>query len=94
MREERTGKRKPRGRPNILGLITETRYPDSAGMWDSLSQDDINEAIEKCMWRTNQFGVDLCTGNPAPCYIEICNGTCDALKQLFAARKKEKSDEE
>lgn len=91
MREERTGKRKPRSRPNILGLITETRYPDSAGVQSSVTQEEINGAIESCIWRTNQFGVDLCTGNLAPCYIEICNGTCDALKQLFRNKAKDSS---
>ena len=84
---ETASKPNPRKRPNILGIITETRYPGSDDA--SLSQDDVDEAIEKCWWRDSQFGVDICTGNLTPCYIEICNGTCDALKKLIAARRKE-----
>lgn len=84
---EKAGKPNTRKRPYILGIITETRYPGSNAA--SLSQDDIDGAIERCWWRVSQFGVDICAGNLTPCYIEICNGTCDTLKKLIAARRKD-----
>ena len=53
---------------------------------NEITQEIINKAISDCDWRIKVGGVYVCTGNCGVCQVEIEQGRCDTLKQLFAKR--------
>lgn len=56
-----------------------------------VTQEEIDNAIQNCMWRQSFLGIDICSGNCAPCSHEIDNGRCDKLRRLFADKNKEET---
>ena len=52
-----------------------------------ITQEDINNAITNCEWRINVDGAYVCGGNCGVCQVEIENGRCDTLKELFAKER-------
>ena len=44
----------------------------------------VNYAINRCYWRKEVHGVNICTGMANPCKRVIDKGECDALRKLFA----------
>ena len=44
----------------------------------------VNHAINKCYWRKEVYGVNICTGMANPCARVIDRGECDTLKKLYA----------
>lgn len=49
-----------------------------------LTDNDIKEAIEKCIWRRDVCGTWVCAGDIVPCLKHINDGKCDTLIRLFA----------
>lgn len=43
----------------------------------------VHYAIDKCIWRKEVHGVDICTGMAQPCVKIIDKGECDTIKRLF-----------
>jgi len=92
MREKRTGMMKPR--LSVIELITAEAYPEHIELSGKITQEELDYARESCVWKHNQLGVDICTLNLTPCLLEVSCGRCDTLKQLFAKKAKEKTNEE
>lgn len=57
-----------------------------------ITQEDIDKAIQSCMWRNDAMGLPICAGNVLPCTLAIENGSCVTLQELFA--KKEDGNDE
>lgn len=43
----------------------------------------VDEIIEKCEWRKDFCGVDICQGNCLPCKRVVENGQCPSLIEIF-----------
>lgn len=50
----------------------------------------IDKIIEKCEWRKDFCGVDICNGECAPCKRVIESGKCPTLTELFATEEVDK----
>lgn len=48
-----------------------------------VTQEQIDKAIERCVWRKNVEGISVCGGVLAPCQRIIEKGQCDTLIKLF-----------
>ena len=48
-----------------------------------ITDEQINEAIENCIWRKKTYDVYICMGDIAPCTKHINDGLCFTLKELF-----------
>lgn len=55
----------------------------------AITQDEIEEAVKSCKWRSVFAGVAICNGNCCPCGVEIEAGRCYTLKELFRDAQKE-----
>ena len=58
-----------------------------------ITDEIIQEAINKCFWRKVVHGVDICAGNCGVCSVEIKRGRCDTLRKLFKKARKEENKE-
>ena len=56
---------------------------------NSPTQEQIDKAIKKCMWRSDTFGVSICKGECMPCSKVIDSGNCDTLIKLFGGEREE-----
>ena len=54
-----------------------------------ITDKDIREAVETCIWRKDCCGVYVCAGDIVPCEKHIDDGRCDTLIKLFAKEKGE-----
>lgn len=52
-------------------------------MTDEEFNQKVQEAVKNCMWRNDEFGVDICKGDLALCRHIIDRGKCDTLIRLF-----------
>ena len=54
-----------------------------------ITEDMIQEAINKCEWKKTVYDVDICRGMAGPCLKVIDDGKCDTLIELFKAERSE-----
>lgn len=52
-----------------------------------MTDKDIQEAINDCIWRMNVCGVWVCEGDVVPCEKHIHDGKCPTLIELYAKEK-------
>ena len=52
-----------------------------------LTDKDVQDAVENCIWRKDLGGTWVCTGDIVPCLKHIDDGQCDTLKKLFAGER-------
>lgn len=58
-----------------------------------ITDETIQEAIDKCFWRKVVHGVDICVGNCGACFVEIERGRCNTLRELFGKARQEENKE-
>lgn len=58
-----------------------------------LTEEMLQEAVKNCKWRQNFQGIDICTGDCAPCQRIIESGKCDTLRRLVAEHKADNNQE-
>lgn len=58
-----------------------------------ITDETIQEAIDKCFWRKVVHGVDICVGNCGACSVEIERGRCNTLRELFGKARQEENKE-
>lgn len=54
-----------------------------------ITEEQINEAIENCIWRKKMYDVYICTGDIVPCAKHISDGLCHTLKELLRSEVEE-----
>lgn len=58
-----------------------------------LTEKQLQDAIKNCKWRQDFGGVDICTGDCAPCKHIIKSGQCYTLRVLvYESRKKDEQN--
>ena len=54
-----------------------------------ITQEQINKAIQNCIWRQEVGEVYICRGDVCPCEKHIAEGRCITLIELFNTEGKE-----
>ena len=57
-----------------------------------MTDKDIQEAIDNCIWRRDVSGIWICAGDVVPCEKHIHDGRCHTLIELFAKEGDTKND--
>ena len=57
-----------------------------------ITEDMIQEAINKCEWKKTVYDVDICRGMAGPCLKVIDNGQCDVIHTLVQKDKELNND--
>ena len=59
-----------------------------------ITDKDVQEAIETCLWRKDIGGVWICSGDLVPCKKHIYDGKCPTLIEFFSKEKGEEKENE